>query len=89
MKQSKCIYCLEDKPEDEFNREHVIPQMMGTFEENQVLNNLQVCIECNSYFSRELENNISLDSIEALYRVRFGNKKISGGHILTKGRISY
>lgn len=33
----KCIYCLKDKEKDEFNREHVMSQMMGTYENSFVL----------------------------------------------------
>lgn len=26
-----CIYCLEKKPDDQFNREHVVPEAFGKF----------------------------------------------------------
>lgn len=57
-----CIYCKTEKDENEFNREHVVPQMMGRYTDGLVLNAHQVCKECNSFFSREIENKIGLDS---------------------------
>jgi hypothetical protein len=87
MAKHKCIYCLEDKEEAEFNREHVIPRMMGTYQNGFVLNNNQVCQECNSYFSRELENPIGLDSLEAFLRMQHGSG-MSNGRSLRRDRIS-
>lgn len=33
----KCIYCKKEKDASEFNREHVVPRMMGTYENGFVL----------------------------------------------------
>jgi len=38
MAVHRCIWCLETKPESAFNREHVIPEAFGKFENNLVLN---------------------------------------------------
>ena len=61
---------------------------MGTYNNGFVLNNQQVCQKCNSYFSRELENKIGLDSLEALLRMQHGTNSMSNGRTLQKGRIS-
>ncbi len=72
----KCIYCLQEKDESEFNREHVVPRMMGTYNQNgMVLSEHQVCKDCNSYFSTDLESTIALDSYEGLLRFLTGTKK--------------
>ncbi|SFO29766.1 HNH endonuclease [Pseudobutyrivibrio sp. UC1225] len=88
----KCIYCLKDKEKSEFNREHVMSQMMGTYENSLVLGKYQVCQECNSYFSRELENGISLDSYEGFLRMQYGKanpmsdgRKLRRNHVTVKG----
>ncbi len=87
MATHKCIYCLNEKDESEFNREHVVPQMMGTYQNGYVLNKYQVCKECNSYFSTELEDKIGLDSYEALLRMQHKTKPISDGHSLRENRV--
>jgi hypothetical protein len=69
-----CIYCLRDLPEERFNREHVIPQQLGSFENCPILVRT-VCAECNSYFGNSLELAFGRDSIEAVYRLRHGQKR--------------
>ncbi len=88
----KCIYCLKEKEKNEFNREHVMSQMMGKYEDNLVLGKYQVCQECNSYFSKELENDISLDSYEGFLRMQHGKanpmsdgNKLRRNHVTVKG----
>ena len=51
METYRCIYCLNQKPRSEFNREHVISRFMGTYENAYVLGNQQVCKACNSFFA--------------------------------------
>ncbi len=41
----RCIWCTAEKPESEFNVEHVMPRSFGTFEANLTLVN-EVCKEC-------------------------------------------
>lgn len=83
----KCIYCLQEKDEDQFNKEHVVPQMMGKYNNGYVLSHNQVCQECNSYFCNELGNKIGLDSFEAFLRAQYRSKPLSNGHTLRKERI--
>lgn len=83
----KCIYCLQEKNDAQFNKEHVIPRMMGKYENGYVLSYNQVCQECNSYFCNELENKIGLDSFEAFLRTQYRTKPLSDGHTLRKQRL--
>lgn len=69
-----CIYCLRDLPEDCFNREHVVPQQLGSFENCPILRT--VCAECNSYFGNSLELAFGRDRIEAVSRLRHGQKRL-------------
>ncbi|MBE1556006.1 HNH endonuclease [Sporosarcina limicola] len=87
MEKHKCIYCLRTKYESEFNKEHVVPRMMGTYQDAFVLSNFQVCQECNSYFSRQIEDKIALDSYEGFLRMQFRDKPMSDGRRLTDSRI--
>lgn len=83
-----CIYCKKEKSEEEFNREHVVPQMMGRYTDGLVLSEFQVCQECNSFFSKQIEDKISLDSYEALLRMKSGTKKMSDGRRLRNSRLT-
>lgn len=74
MKQTKCIYCLQEKEPSSFNKEHIIPRMFGKFENNLTLCQQQVCKECNTLFSETLENLAAFDSLEAFYRNQFYNQ---------------
>lgn len=67
-----CIYCKDEK---EFNREHVVPRMMGRYTDGLVLSEHQVCQEHNSYFSKNTEDKIGLDLYEVLLRMCSGIKK--------------
>jgi hypothetical protein len=72
----KCIYCLENKPEDSFTKaEHVIPQSFGLFQDNFTLNqqhNKTVCNDCNQYFGDNLEIALARDTVEGLSRYEHG-----------------
>lgn len=69
METYRCIYCLNQKPRSEFNREHVISRFMGTYENAYILGNQQVCKACNSFFCDNIENAVSFDSLEGLLRI--------------------
>jgi hypothetical protein len=73
MTTRQCIYCLEEKDESAFNREHVIPQAFGTFEpDNLVLH--CVCKDCNDYFGSTIDLKLGRDSAEGLHRFVVGEK---------------
>jgi len=71
---TKCIYCLENKPESSYtNTEHVIPQSFGVFKNNFTLNKV-VCNDCNKYFGENLELDLARDSCEGQSRFEFSVK---------------
>lgn len=72
-----CIYCKISQRTEMFNqREHVLPQSFGKFENNLILNRKkedfkQVCNDCNSEFSK-LETCLGKDSFEGvILRTKF------------------
>ena len=67
-----CIYCLHQHDVSRFNKEHVLSQAFGTFEQNLTLD--CVCSECNHYFSRTIELAYTRDSFEAFLRLHYGIK---------------
>ena len=69
----RCIYCLEEKPEDGFNREHVVQEAFGRYSHNLVLN-LSVCEACNTTFGRDLDLKLARDSTEGFARFQTGMK---------------
>jgi len=83
----RCIYCLETKSEELFNREHVIPEGFGTFEGNLVLE--CVCKECNDLFGRTLDLKLGRDAIEGIDRFRHGLKTPAEYKSLGKRSTSY
>ncbi|MGC1398055.1 HNH endonuclease [Candidatus Binatus sp.] len=72
----RCIYCLELLRESQFNREHVLPQHLGRFQENFVLHR-SVCLECNDSLGKQLETWLGRHSYEGLLRLRFGQKPVT------------
>lgn len=70
----RCIYCLRGCAEDAFDREHVIPRQLGGFRSNPTLTE-SVCTDCNRYFGQSLELAFGRDSIEAVYRLKYGQKR--------------
>lgn len=79
-----CIYCREEKPADEFNREHVVPQAFGSFKDNLVLHDL-VCKDCNDYFGQHLDIVLARESTEGLERYEVGVKEAGAGTVLGHG----
>src|SRR3989442_15063428 len=63
-----CIYCRPTDPPCGFNREHVIPEALGTFRDNLTLSNSEVCWDCNDHFNKVLDVILTRDSSEALLR---------------------
>ena len=87
VKTYQCIYCKKHKTADKFNREHVISRMLGTYENAPVLGNHEVCKECNDYFCNEIENKVSLDSLEGFLRIQHDHKKHSTRRAVGKTRL--
>lgn len=71
-----CIYCLEKKPSDKFNREHVIPEAFGIFGKNLVLYENQVCGTCNDHFGATIEAALAYASPPGIRRYLTGHKDL-------------
>jgi HNH endonuclease len=69
-----CIYCRATGVT--FNRDHVIPEAFGKFENNFVLT--CVCESCNKFFGDELEIVLGRNSREAILRLHHGVKAPGG-----------
>lgn len=73
--QIKCIYCLKDGIANNFKkREHVIPQCYGTFTPDNIILRETVCDECNQYFGDKIELYLGRDTIEGIFRYKYGIK---------------
>lgn len=66
-----CIYCLEEKKETEFNKDHVVPKCFGTFESDSMTLINMVCSDCNQYFGDTLELHLGRDSLEGVTRYNY------------------
>jgi hypothetical protein len=65
------LYCREDKDRALFNREHVVPEAFGLFEENFVLHEV-VCAACNKLLGDELDIALARDCVpRAMMITRF------------------
>src|ERR1700733_12300571 len=71
----KCIYCLQGKPPEEFNKEHVLGQAWGNFKRSSALPATTldcVCASCNDAFGRTFELLTARGSFEGLTRYSDG-----------------
>ena len=66
----RCLYCLEMRPASAFNREHVLQQAFGKFENNLVLD--CVCLACNQAMGDTIDLRLARDTVEGVQRVRAG-----------------
>ena len=71
----QCIYCRELKPVGAFNREHVLSEAFGHFNDTLVLHKT-VCKDCNTHFDRQLERRYTRGSVETLLRFETGLKEL-------------
>src|SRR5256885_3172149 len=65
-----CVYCRETDPPRGFNKEHVIPEALGSFRNGLTLADSEVCWNCNQHFGDTLDLFLTRDSAEALLRFR-------------------
>ena len=75
VERRRCIYCLEMKGAEFFNRGHVFPQAFGLFGKNMVLD--CVCEECNQELGDTIELRFARDSLEGLDRFKSGDRPAS------------
>src|SRR5258708_5084672 len=73
-----CVYCRATGVP--FNRDHVIPEAFGRFNNNLVVT--CVCAKCNQFFGDELELVLGRNSREAILRLHHGVKAPTGAHHL-------
>jgi len=84
----QCIYCNKTETETSFKaREHVIPKLLGTFQNNPTLIGW-VCDNCNSIIFNPLETKFKEDTEEGIYYQMFNFEnscqiRISGKKIKT------
>jgi hypothetical protein len=83
-----CIYCLRELPTHAFNKEHVVPRQLGAFENSPTLIE-QVCLDCNRLFGNTIELAFGRDSIEAVYRLRHGQKRPNDFDGFKGNRLSF
>jgi hypothetical protein len=84
----RCIYCLEEKDVSAFNRDHVLPEALGTFRDN--LPRLDcVCHACNQYFGDHIELIFHRGSVEAIHRILTGLKSPQEVNRLRRDRLSF
>ncbi len=83
-----CIYCLKEKGNSNFNREHVLPESFGTFTNNLTLLET-VCKDCNQYFGDELELFLGRDTFEGMQRYLHGIKGIGDFKFRHDSRIQF
>jgi hypothetical protein len=72
----RCSYCLQEKNDAAFNREHVIQQAFGVFDSNNFVLTC-VCQACNHALGNSIDLSLSRDSLEAFDRYGVGLKAAS------------
>jgi hypothetical protein len=82
-----CLYCEEAKTTDQFNREHVLPEAFGRYDENNFVLYPRVCRVCNSYFGTNLDGPLARDSKEGLDRFAHGGVELKKGRRLPGTRL--
>ena len=73
---ASCVYCRRMCNRSGFNKEHVLPEQLGTFENNFTLRDT-VCRKCNQYFGDTIENSFGRHSLEAVFRLIHGQKSVA------------
>lgn len=84
MPSATCLYCSEMKPTSAFNREHVIPEAFGVFDDNFVLRET-VCAACNTFFGETLDRSLARDTKEGLDRFAHDVARPKKGRKVGKG----
>lgn len=84
----ECIYCLKDKPEDRFTKEHVLHQSFGHYKSALTLTK-EVCHDCNQIFANNIDNKLSRDSFESFCRLKHGIKTSDKKYPYERIRITY
>lgn len=81
-----CIYCQNEKPQTEYNREHVLPYSFGKFSNALVLHDM-VCKECNKYFGDKLDIVLARGSMQGAMRYFQGVRPLTNFDQVLKKRV--
>lgn len=84
--RATCIYCLESKSSEEFNRDHVLPELLGRFRNNLVLHGM-VCRDCNGELGRQAEIVLGRGSFEGYVRHDQGIKGTRSTRKFMRNRV--
>jgi hypothetical protein len=85
-----CIYCRAQKPEGEFNQEHVMPQAFGHFDTRSPTLLTEVCWDCNQALGDTIETAGTRGSIEGIHRFLTGSLRSVSSLLKTpRTRVSY
>jgi hypothetical protein len=77
---SVCIYCLRELAVQAFDREHVLSEAFGNFQQALVLHPY-VCKECNTFFGNELEVRFARGAFEGMLRYQKGVRAPRAGQV--------
>ena len=83
----KCIYCLQEKPNSSFNKEHVLQESFGTFKGALTLTK-EVCCSCNNLFGKEIDRILGRDSFEAFLRLHYQIKPVKEAKDILYDRLT-
>lgn len=81
-----CIYCMESKPVNKFDREHVLPEAFGRFNNALVLHDI-VCKDCNQYFGNTVDKILARGSMQGAIRYFRGIKPLKEFRDVDQARI--
>lgn len=76
-KKYSCIYCRKVKPKAEFDKEHVLNDAFGRYNNALTLIN-KVCKECNEKFGKTIDNELARGTLEGFQRFERGIKNPEG-----------
>lgn len=85
----RCIYCLEIKPVNLFNGEHVIHKSMTKRIQKNLILHGRVCETCNSTYGKTMDLKLSRSYFEGLNRFRQDMKPVSESHHLDQKNIQW
>lgn len=76
MRDRKCIYCLTEKPESEFDSEHVLHYSMTKGTADNLTLTRQVCKLCNGDFGKSIDQTFARSGPQGLLRFDHGLKPL-------------
>jgi len=82
-----CIYCRRLDPPCGFNKEHIIPEALGSFRNALTLADSEVCRACNQHFGDTIDRLLTRDSGEAALRFRHRLKDAAEVRGMFKERV--